>query len=72
MRFPRDHPSMDEAQWARYQHHLVKKAERQHIVSVQHTKSQNSIGKGFLVLDSEKYIDALIGLHFCVSSYFPS
>ena len=36
--------------WARYQHSLVKKAAREHIVSVQHAKTQNSIGMGCLDL----------------------
>eukprot|EP00434_Breviolum_minutum_P012504 symbB.v1.2.011016.t1/scaffold726.1/size168711/2 len=39
---------MDETAWARYKHSLAKKAERDHIVSVQHGKSQNVIGKGSL------------------------
>ena len=40
-------PRMDETLRARYQHALVKKAAREHIVKVQHTKAQNAVGTGF-------------------------
>eukprot|EP00435_Cladocopium_sp_Y103_P038406 s2591_g10.t1 len=44
----------DETLWARYQHSLVKKAAREHIVSVQHAKTQNSIGMGLVEKFMEK------------------
>ena len=41
---------LDEVAWVRYKGKLQQKNAREHIVSVQHAKAQNSIGKTSLVI----------------------
>ena len=61
---------LDEIAWARYKHSLAKKSEREHIVSVQHGKSQNVIGRGSLNPSFGKCFSVFFAFSFLFFVFF--